>query len=89
MPADDAFVVLASNFGREHPPAWWLNLAAAPTASVLLAGRRIPVTARELQGEERLSVLRDAVGYNRQWREYAQTLERPVPVVRLEPVTSA
>ena len=28
MPDDDGFVVLASNFGQEHPPAWWLNLEA-------------------------------------------------------------
>ncbi|MDE3085667.1 MAG: nitroreductase family deazaflavin-dependent oxidoreductase [Acidobacteriota bacterium] len=84
MPTGGGFVVLASNFGREHPPAWWLNLEATPEAAVLLAGRRVEVRARELQGEERAAALREAVAYNRQWRGYARTLHRHLPVVRLE-----
>jgi deazaflavin-dependent oxidoreductase (nitroreductase family) len=86
MPDGQAYVVLASNFGQEHPPTWWLNLETNPDAVVLLGGRRIRVRARELQGEERTSVLAHATAYNKQWRAYAATLRRPLPVVRLEPV---
>jgi len=87
MPDGETFVVLASNFGQEHPPTWWLNLQATPDAAVLLGGRRVPVRARELQGEERASVLTRAIAYNKQWRAYAGMLRRPLPVVRLEPGT--
>lgn len=84
MPEGDDFVVLASNFGQEHPPAWWLNLQATPDAAVQVGGRRIPVRARELAGEERSSVLERAMSYNKQWRSYAISLQRLLPVVRLE-----
>jgi deazaflavin-dependent oxidoreductase (nitroreductase family) len=84
MPDGDAFVVIASNFGQEHPPAWWLNLCAEPDATVQLGGRRIAVRARELEGEEREATLQRAAAYNKQWRSYVTNVARKLPVVRLE-----
>jgi hypothetical protein len=34
-------------------------------------------------------MLARAVAYNKQWRGYAETVQRELPVVRLEPVTTA
>jgi len=85
MPDGDGFVVLASNFGGERPPAWWVNLEASPDAVVEHRGRRIEVRARELHDDERAATLARAVAYSKQWRGYAATLQRPLPVVRLEP----
>ncbi|MDX6668313.1 MAG: hypothetical protein QOK04_1693, partial [Solirubrobacteraceae bacterium] len=42
----DAFAVLASNAGSDHPPAWWLNLQAEPDAELLADGARHAVRAR-------------------------------------------
>jgi deazaflavin-dependent oxidoreductase (nitroreductase family) len=84
MPDGDAFVVLASNFGQEHPPAWWRNLTANPDAVVHVAGRSIPVRARALDGEERQAILPRVVAYNGLWRGYVQNIRRDLPVVRLE-----
>jgi deazaflavin-dependent oxidoreductase (nitroreductase family) len=86
MPDGDAFVVIASNFGRERPPAWWTNLTACPEALVHVSGRTIPVRARALAGAERAAMVARAVVYNRQWRGYTRTVQRELPVVRLEPV---
>jgi len=86
MPEGDAFVVLASNYGQEHPPAWWRNLEARPDALVHLSGRTIPVRARALAGDERQAVVAKAVQYNPQWQGYVRTLRRELPVVLLEPV---
>ncbi len=85
MPDGDAHVVIASNYGGERPPAWWMNLSTEPDAVVHVAGRSIPVRARALAGEEREATLRRAVTYNRQWRGYTRTVQRELPVVRLEP----
>jgi len=85
LPDGDGFVVLASNFGGERPPAWWVNLEARPDAVVERDGRRIPVRARALAGDERTATLARAMAYNKQWRAYAGSLKRPLPVVRLEP----
>lgn len=86
-PHGDGFVLTASNWGRQHDPAWALNLRANPKASVALAGRPVDVVARELTGEE----------YDRMWAEllafwpgYAMEQKeagRPLPVFVLERVT--
>ena len=85
MADGDSYVVLASNFGREEPPSWWRNLQSRPDATVRVGGHVIPVRARALDGAERDDVLRRASEYNKQWRRYAATLDRDLPVVRLEP----
>lgn len=83
----DGFVILASNFGREEPPEWWKNLRETLDAVVEVGGRVIAVRARELEGEERERVLERAKAYNKQWRTYATTLRRPLPLIRLEPAS--
>ena len=85
MPDGEHFVVIASNYGGERPPAWWLNLSAQPEALVHVAGRTVPVRARALDGAEREAMLARVVTYNRQWRGYARTVRRELPIVRLEP----
>lgn len=87
MPDGDAYVVLASNFGREQAPSWWKNLQGRPEASVWVGGHAIPVRARLLEGDERQTVLERATAYNKQWRRYSTRLHRELPVIRLEPVT--
>ncbi|WKG09304.1 nitroreductase family deazaflavin-dependent oxidoreductase [Nocardia sp. PE-7] len=41
----DTLYVIGSNFGQQHHPAWTANLLADPSATVAIAGERIPVTA--------------------------------------------
>ncbi|HEU0239186.1 MAG TPA: nitroreductase family deazaflavin-dependent oxidoreductase [Micromonosporaceae bacterium] len=49
----DAYVVIGSNFGQAHQPAWSGNLLAHPEATVTVAGRTLPVVARLATGVER------------------------------------
>jgi len=84
MPDGDAFVVLASNFGQDGPPAWWRNLQARPDAVVHVAGRLFNVRARELTGPERDAMIARAMTHNKQWRTYATAMRRTLPVIRLE-----
>lgn len=44
--AGDALVLIASNFGQAHHPAWALNLEADPHAVVQIGDRVTPVVAR-------------------------------------------
>jgi len=84
MPDGDAFIILASNYGQERPPAWWFNLQDRPDAHVLLSGSRIAVRGRLLEGDEREQIIPRARDYNKQWREYFASVERDLPIVRLE-----
>jgi len=83
LPHGDGFIVLASNYGQERPPAWWFNLQAQPDAHVLTQGRRVPVRARVLEGDERAAMVPIARDYNVQWREYLTSVERTIPIVLL------
>jgi deazaflavin-dependent oxidoreductase (nitroreductase family) len=71
--ADGSFVVVGSNFGREHHPAWTANLLDEPTAEVRYRGRRIRVTARLLEDAERAEVWPRLV---RIWSVYDTYVER-------------
>jgi deazaflavin-dependent oxidoreductase (nitroreductase family) len=48
-----AFVVIGSNWGQHHHPAWSSNLLANPEATVTVDGQRIAVRARRVSGAER------------------------------------
>ena len=52
-PDGEAFVVLGSNWGQRHHPAWTANLLAHPDATVTVDGQRITVRARLVTGAER------------------------------------
>ncbi len=84
MPDGDDFIVLASNFGQDQPPAWWQNLQVRPDSTVHVAGRHLAVRARELAGPERDAMILRAMSHNKQWRLYATTMRRTLPVIRLE-----
>ena len=89
MPDGEGYIVIASNYGGERAPAWWLNLTTAPDAVVHVSGRSVPVRARLLEGDERDAMLVRAVSYNRQWHGWrTAAVRRELPIVRLEPTTA-
>jgi len=59
----DRLLVLASNFGQTHHPAWSSNLLAQPAATVSIAGTEIPVRAELLTGDDRDRALQKFLAY--------------------------
>lgn len=57
----DRLVVVGSNFGQNHHPAWTSNLLAQPEASVTMAGRDIPILATQVTGEEKARLYKQFV----------------------------
>lgn len=47
------FVVVGSNWGQPHHPAWTANLLAEPRCVVTLGGREIPAEAELVTGADR------------------------------------
>jgi F420H(2)-dependent quinone reductase len=84
-----ALVVIASNGGRDWPPAWSLNLAAHPDAEAEIRGRSYPVRARVTEGEERERLWALAVEGYGGYAGYAARTTRLIPVVALEPRVAA
>jgi deazaflavin-dependent oxidoreductase (nitroreductase family) len=50
---DRSFLVVGSNFGREHHPAWTANLLKTPDASISFKGEDIAVHAHLLTDDEK------------------------------------
>ncbi len=81
----DRFVVIASNAGDPRHPAWYLNLAANPEATVRAGPRRWRAQATSAEGEERERLWSMAVALDSAYAEYQKRTERQIPVVVLTP----
>jgi deazaflavin-dependent oxidoreductase (nitroreductase family) len=86
LPDGERIVVTASNYGREGHPAWYHNIEAEPSVTIIYKRFRRPYRARIAVGEERLTYLRatDDATYG-VYAAYARKTSREIPVVILEP----
>jgi F420H(2)-dependent quinone reductase len=78
-------VVINTNAGNAHEPAWSLNLKANSEAEVERGRRRYSVRARIAAGEERTELWRK---HNEQYAgfdDYQRKLDREASVIVLEP----
>lgn len=84
-PDGDGYLVIGSNWGQQQQPAWSGNLLANPDAVVTVGGKRIPVRARLVTGDERD---RDLAALLAMWPAYAtyqdRAGDRELRVFRLE-----
>jgi deazaflavin-dependent oxidoreductase (nitroreductase family) len=80
-----SLVVVASNAGQDHHPAWFGNLLANPEAEVEIGGDRLRVRARVANDDERAALWPRLVGIFSWYASYERKTDRPIPVVILEP----
>jgi deazaflavin-dependent oxidoreductase (nitroreductase family) len=80
-----AFVVVASNAGAEHDPAWWRNLQADPHATVTVGGRDTPVVARAATHVEAAVLWPRLDAVYGEYAKYRAKTVREIPVVVLVP----
>jgi deazaflavin-dependent oxidoreductase (nitroreductase family) len=89
-PDGDGFIVIGSNFGQPHHPAWSANLLADPRATAILDGVSMPVVATFVNDPERTRMLDLLVSYWPAYRTYeVRASNRELRVFRLAPVTAA
>lgn len=82
----DDFVVVASNYGREHDPAWFRNLVRHPSAEVVVGARTYKCDVRVAEGSEREELWRRAVEHYAGYRGYERSAgSRRIPIVVLTP----
>src|SRR5260370_6102016 len=86
---DSSYVVVGSRGGSDLPPAWLLNLEAAPEVVVQVGTKRFPARARVASADERRRLWPEMT---RLWPQYdrSQSQTRPsLPlVIRAPPVTA-
>ena len=79
------FVIVASNAGQAHAPAWFANLKANPNATIEVKGEKHAVTGREGTDEERAKYWPELLAIYKTYDNYQQKTARPIPVVVLDP----
>lgn len=82
----ERIILIASNWGQKHHPAWYLNLRADPRATVAVDGRQGSYIAREAGDDEREKYWEMAYSLYFGFRLYRQRAgDRKIPIMILEP----
>ncbi len=81
----DNLILVASYGGAPTHPVWWLNLQANPEAEVEIGRRKLRVTARQADAEERKRLWPLVVAMYPSYAEYQKKTTREIPVVILLP----
>lgn len=81
---DGGFALAGTNAGAVRDPAWITNLRSDPEARVRVRSVWKDVHARFLEGAERDVVWEKFQGHSG-YADYERMIERPVPLVVLEP----
>lgn len=82
----DKYILIGTNFGGKHHPAWVHNLRANPDCIVHAHGKTGAYVARETDGEERAKYWQLALSYYRGYADYEKrAAPRRIAVIVLEP----
>ena len=86
IPDGERLILVASNFGQEHHPAWYHNLRKNPYASVAIRGRPRSYRAEEVSGAEYDRCWARAVTLYAGYAAYkTRTGGRQIPILVLTP----
>ncbi|MEA2147273.1 MAG: hypothetical protein QOF37_2723 [Thermoleophilaceae bacterium] len=81
----DQLVVVASNFGREHHPAWSSNLLADQRATVRIRDREESVAARQATDDEKRALWPRLLELYPAWDAYTERTDRDFRAFFLQP----
>lgn len=83
---DGSYILIASNWGQAHHPAWYGNLRACPQVALTIDGRTGDYLAHETTGAEREDCWRRAVEVYAGYEAYrVRAGNRTIPVIVLTP----
>lgn len=79
----DRYIIIASNGGAAHHPAWYHNLLATPQATAEIGTETFEVKATVIEGEERDTLFARAVAIAPGFAEYEAKTTRRIPILAL------
>lgn len=83
LPDGDNYVLIASNGGKDYPPAWFGNLTAHPEGVVQLGGERFRVSATVADAEQRERLWPMVLERYPNYKGYEEKTTREIPLVIL------
>ena len=76
--------MVASNWGNDRPPAWYLNVLANPQVRVQIARKVFDATAAVATAEQRSHLWPLLVARTPKFARYQQLAAREIPLVLLQ-----
>jgi deazaflavin-dependent oxidoreductase (nitroreductase family) len=83
VPYGDDWLIAGSYFGGPEMPLWVHNLRAAGDATITWKRERVPVAAREVEGDERADRWRVMLETWPNFAKYEERTDRVIPVFEL------
>ncbi|HET9139655.1 nitroreductase family deazaflavin-dependent oxidoreductase [Actinophytocola sp.] len=83
IPDDGSLILVASNWGKPHHPAWSANLIAHPAATAQVRGHDFPVTATLLTDADRAAAWHTVTTAWPAYHDYATRSGREIRLFRL------
>ena len=82
----DDFVIAASNWGQENPPAWYFNLQANPNVTIQDLDQHFKVKAEEVVDDSLYAELYPRfIAADSRFAEYPKTANRKIALILLKP----
>ena len=78
------YLIVASNWGRDKQADWFMNLMAQPHTEIEVKGERIPVKAREAEGDEYTRLWQFATEQHPPYLKYQEMTARRIPIAILQ-----
>ena len=85
-PDNNNYVVVASNWGKDYHPGWFINLQHNPTTTIQIKSRKITVTAHSASGDDYDRLWQYVSSRNKFYNRYQVQTTRKIPLVILTPV---
>ncbi len=85
----DRYVVVASNGGKPHHPAWYLNLLTNPEVGVQVGTEQFTARARPATERERPQFWQQMTSIWPEYERWSTRTTRTIPVVIIEPTSEA
>lgn len=84
VPHAGGWLIAGSYFGGPKMPIWVHNLRATDRAAVVIKGKSLPVTWREVEGQERAAMWQVMLATWPNYAKYEERTDRTIPVFYLE-----
>ena len=80
----DRIVLIASNNGQDHDPAWYLNIGANPSVSIQRGGETVTRSARVATPDEKAELWPKIIAWYKGYAKYQAKTSRDIPLVIVE-----
>ncbi|MCA0454953.1 MAG: nitroreductase family deazaflavin-dependent oxidoreductase [Chloroflexi bacterium] len=85
FPHEDGYIVVASNYGKEKPPAWFFNIQANPNVKIQVVNKHMNARAEIASDARQPALYQRFIDADPRFIEYAQTAKRTIAVIILHP----